>query len=74
MGKRRPQLQPDQIAFIGGQKVFFAATSEGRVNLSAKRREPLRLLSSTLILWPNRTGSGKETAADPALCPRMTLM
>lgn len=35
MGKRTPDLQPDQIGFIGEQHVFFAATAApgARVNL-----------------------------------------
>jgi hypothetical protein len=76
MGKRYPELQPDQIAFIGEQRVFFAATAapEGRVNLSPKGMDSLRVLSPTRILWLNLTGSGNETAAHLPLSPRMTLM
>ncbi len=76
MGKRYPQLQPDQIAFIAEQKVFFVATAapQGRVNLSPKGMDSLRVLSPTRILWLNLTGSGNETAAHLALSSRMTLM
>ncbi len=76
MGKRYPELQPDQIAFIGDQKVFFAATAAptGRVNLSPKGMDSLRVLSPRRILWLNLTGSGNETAAHLSLSPRMTLM
>ena len=76
MGKQYPELQPDQIAFIADQHVFFTATAapEGRVNLSPKGMDSLRVLSPSRILWLNLTGSGNETAAHLALSPRITLM
>lgn len=76
MGKRYSDLQPDQIAFIGQQHVFFTATAApgARVNLSPKGMDCLRILSPTRILWLNLTGSGNETAAHLALDPRITLM
>jgi hypothetical protein len=76
MGKRYDLLQPDQIAFIGEQHLFFTATaaSGSRVNLSPKGMDSLRILSPTRILWLNLTGSGNETAAHLRLDPRITLM
>lgn len=76
MGKRYPNLQPDQIAFIGEQHLFFTATAApgSRVNLSPKGMDSLRVLSPGRILWLNLTGSGNETAAHLALDPRLTLM
>ena len=76
MGKRYPQLQPDQITFIGDQHIFFAATAAPgvRVNLSPKGMDCLRVLSPTRIRWLNLTGSGNETAAHLALDPRITVM
>lgn len=76
MGKRYSELQPDQTAFIAEQHMFFVATAplEGRVNLSPKGMDALRVLSPTRILWLNVTGSGNETAAHVAHDPRMTLM
>ena len=76
MGKRYPQLQPDQIAFVGDQHIFFAATTApgARVNLSPKGMDSLRILSPNRILWLNLTGSGNETAAHLALDPRITVM
>jgi len=67
MGKRTPDLQPDQIGFIGEQHIFFAATAApgARVNLSPKGMDCLRVLSPTRILWLSLTGSGNETAAQP---------
>lgn len=76
MGKRFPELQPDQIAFISEQHLYFVGTAAPgtRVNLSPKGMDSLRILSSTRILWLNLTGSGNETAAHLALDPRITLM
>lgn len=76
MGKRYSELQPDQTAFIAQQHLFFVATApqHGRVNLSPKGMDALRVLSPTRILWLNLTGSGNETAAHIRHDPRMTLM
>jgi Pyridoxamine 5'-phosphate oxidase len=76
MGKRFPDLQPDQIAFIGEQHLYFVATAApgARVNLSPKGMDSLRILSPSRILWLNLTGSGNETAAHLTLDPRITLM
>lgn len=76
MGKRVTELQPDQIAFISEQHLYFVGTAaEGaRVNLSPKGMDSLRILSPGRILWLNLTGSGNETAAHLALDPRITLM
>ncbi len=62
--------------FIERQRLFFVATaaSEGRVNLSPKGMETLRVLGPNRILWMNLTGSGNETAAHVTENPRMTLM
>jgi Pyridoxamine 5'-phosphate oxidase len=76
MGKRYTALQPDQTAFIAEQHLFFVATApvQGRVNLSPKGMDALRVISPTRILWLNLTGSGNETAAHLRHDPRITLM
>lgn len=76
MGKRYPGLQPDQIAFIGEQHLYFVGTAAlgTRVNLSPKGMDSLRILSPNRILWLNVTGSGNESAAHLKLDPRITLM
>lgn len=63
-------------AFIASQGMFFVATAarEGRVNLSPKGMDTLRILDQNTILWLNLTGSGNETAAHVLEIPRMTLM
>ena len=62
--------------FIEAQNVFFVATaaSDGRVNLSPKGMDSLRVLGTNRIVWLNLTGSGNETAAHMLEHSRMTLM
>lgn len=76
MGKRFDALTPDHIAFIGDQPLYFVGTAarDGRVNLSPKGMDSLRVLASDRILWLNLTGSGNETAPHLADSPRLTLM
>lgn len=56
--------------------MFFVATADvdGRVNLSPKGLDSLRVLSPNRIIWLNLTGSGNETAAHILGVNRMTLM
>ena len=62
--------------FIARQPLFFVATAdrEGRVNMSPKGLDSLRVVSDTCIRWLNLSGSGNETAAHVAATGRMTLM
>ena len=62
--------------FIEAQQMFFVATAapEGRVNLSPKGLDSLRILDDTRIVWLSLSGSGNETAAHLLENPRMTLM
>lgn len=71
-----PKLNGTLRAFIERQPMFFVATAapDGRVNVSPKGMDSLRILSDTHIRWLNVTGSGNETAAHVAAAPRMTLM
>lgn len=63
-------------SFIVGQKMFFVATAAryGRVNVSPKGLDTLRIINDTRIIWLNLSGSGNETAAHIINNPRMTLM
>ena len=76
MGKQFKALSSQHIAFIKDQKLFFVATAaaEGKVNLSPKGIDTLRVISPTEIIWLNLTGSGNETAAHIRENSRMTLM
>ncbi len=62
--------------FIEEQPVFFVATAaqDGRVNVSPKGLDTLRVIGDNKILWLNLTGSGNETAAHLRELSRMTLM
>lgn len=71
-----PKLNRSLIRFIEAQQVFFVATAdrEGRVNLSPKGMDTLRVEGVDRLVWLNLTGSGNETAAHVAATGRMTLM
>ena len=70
------RLTQTLTAFIARQPLYFVATADrkGRVNLSPKGMDSLRVQSDTRILWLNLSGSGNETAAHVAATGRMTLM
>jgi hypothetical protein len=76
MGQRYSQLDERLTAFIRAQTVFFVGTAdrEGRVNVSPKGMDTLRVLAANRVVWLNLTGSGNETAAHLAAHDRMTLM
>lgn len=59
-------------AFIQAQHLFFVATAapDGRVNVSPKGLDSLRILDETKIIWLNLTGSGNETASHLREHPR----
>ena len=69
-------LSPVLQSFIEAQHIFFVGTAapEGRVNVSPKGTESLRILSPNRIVWRNLTGSGNETAGHLQQANRMTLM
>lgn len=76
MGIKTNALTKAFHAFIEKQIVFFVATAapEGRVNVSPKGLDSLRIVSNRKIVWLSLTGSGNETAAHLLQNPRMTLM
>lgn len=63
-------------SFIERQPMFFVATAapDGRVNVSPKGLDSLRILDDNRIVWLNLSGSGNETAAHVRELDRMTLM
>jgi Pyridoxamine 5'-phosphate oxidase len=76
MGKRYSEI-PDKLKqFIEDQKVFFVgtATASGRVNISPKGMDSLRVLNASRVIWLSVTGSGNETSAHIQENPRMTIM
>ncbi|RVU39766.1 pyridoxamine 5'-phosphate oxidase family protein [Hwanghaeella grinnelliae] len=70
------RLSDGQIAHIRSQPLFFVATAAptGRVNLSPKGMDTLRVLTPNRIVWLSLSGSGNETAAHLLEDSRMTLM
>ena len=76
MAKQFSHLADDHQRFIGQQHMFFTASAapDGRVNVSPKGMDSLRILDPNRILWMNLTGSGNETAGHILEHPRVTLM
>ena len=76
MGKLLENITLELKEFIESQKIFFAGTAanEGRVNVSPKGTDSLRVLDENKIVWLNLTGSGNETAAHLIKNNRMTIM
>ena len=76
MAKIFPALSAQHARFIAEQKIYFVATAtaDGRVNVSPKGMDSLRILGDRRLAWLNVTGSGNETAAHVQQNPRMTLM
>ena len=64
------------IDFINDQRLFFVATAaaDGKVNMSPKGMDTLRILDDHRIVWLNLSGSGNETAGHLAEHDRITLM
>ena len=76
MAKFYKQLDDKLAEFIEQQHMFFVATADvdGRINLSPKGMDSLRILSPQRLAWLNLTGSGNETAAHLLGANRMTIM
>lgn len=76
MAKQFPKLEDSHQRFIEDQHMFFVGTAdvEGRVNISPKGMDSLRVLGPGRIAWMNLTGSGNETAGHLLKINRMTLM
>lgn len=76
MAKQFDALSDALTRFIEDQHMFFvgSAAPEGRVNISPKGMDSLRVLGPNRIVWRNLTGSGNETAGHLAQINRMTVM
>jgi hypothetical protein len=74
------RLSPKLIEFIERQKLFFVATApplaDGRINLSPKGMDTMRVISDRAVAYLDLTGSGNETAAHLKHDPnrRLTIM
>jgi len=76
MAKKFEELSPKLITFIEEQKLFFVGTAmeEGRLNISPKGMNSLRVLGPNKVVWLNMTGSGNETATHLQFSDRMTIL
>jgi len=65
MAEQFESLTSDQIEFIERQYLFFVGTAgaEGKINVSPKGMDSLRVINRNKLVWLNLTGSGNETAA-----------
>jgi len=76
MGKFYRKLNDQLVEFIENQPIFFTGTAprDGRVNLSPKGMDTLRVLDDATVGYLDLTGSGAETAAHIRENGRLTLM
>lgn len=76
MAKQYSVISDKLKQFIEAQKIFFVgtATADGRINISPKGMDSLRVLDANRVAWLSVTGSGNETAAHAQENPRMTIM
>ena len=76
MAKQFDHITEDQKAFVEAQHMFFTGTAapDGRVNVSPKGQDSMRVLGPNRVIWLNLTGSGNETAGHLLEHSRMTLM
>ncbi len=76
MGKQLKKITARLSDFISNQKIFFVATAmaDGKINLSPKGMDALKVIDENKVVWLNLTGSGNETAAHLRYLNRMTIM
>lgn len=69
-------LHDQHREFIARQRLFFtgSAAADGRVNVSPKGLDSLRVLDERTVAYLDLTGSGNETSAHLRLVGRLTLM
>ncbi|MHB1951740.1 MAG: pyridoxamine 5'-phosphate oxidase family protein [Acidiferrobacteraceae bacterium] len=76
MAKFHQALTPELRSFITAQHMFFtgSVTGTGRINVSPKGADTLRILGDHEIAYLDLTGSGAETGAHVRVDGRLTLM
>ncbi len=76
MAEQFPELSNKLMDFINQQHIFFVGTAAptGRVNISPKGMDTLRIINANQLQWLNLSGSGNETAAHTKQINRITLM
>ncbi|MDX8365295.1 pyridoxamine 5'-phosphate oxidase family protein [Cytobacillus sp. IB215665] len=77
MGKQFRELTEEQIHFIQNQHIFFITTApsgDGRINLSPKGYDSLKVVNNHTLSYVDFAGSGNETANHLLDNPRITFM
>ena len=76
MAEHFESLTSDHMEFIERQHIFFVGTAgaTGKINVSPKGMDSLRVTDPSEVVWLNLTGSGNETAAHVEENERMTIM
>ena len=76
MAKFYDLLTPELRTFVEAQHLFFTASTaaDGRINLSPKGMDTLRVLDEHTVAYLDLTGSGNETAAHLKADGRLTIM
>jgi hypothetical protein len=76
MAKQFPEISPALQEFILRQRMFLTASAAttGRVNVSPRGTDMLRVLGPNTVVYLDLTGSGNETAAHLRATGRLTVM
>jgi hypothetical protein len=76
MATQFARIEPAHAAFIRQQHIFFTASAAatGRVNVSPRGTDALRILDPNTVAYLDETGSGNETAAHMRASGRLTIM
>jgi hypothetical protein len=78
LAKVHENISPEFRDWIARQRVFFVASAplsaDGRVNVSPKGHDCLRVLDEATVAYLDLTGSGAETSAHIGENARITLM
>lgn len=76
MAKQFDSFTKEHTDFVAAQHIVFIGTAaaDGRVNVSPKGMDSLKVLSPNRLIWRNLSGSGNETAGHLKLVNRMTVM
>ena len=76
MGEIYETLSDQHQDYISRQKIFFtgSAAQTGRVNISPRPTDVLRVIDANTVAYLDYVGSGNETAAHILQIPRLTIM
>jgi hypothetical protein len=76
MSEKFREIREKHREFVEQQKIFFVGTAapQGRVSVSPKGMDTLRVLGSNRVVWLNLSGAENEAAAHLLENDRLTLM